>query len=101
MFERNTENNVLVVSGIIDDIVDYRGHAIKTHSCEIITKIMKSGSGPKVLLAYLTIKIDTETYNISFVGEPSDFEMRPIYMRDQKNGTLILTSVTSMLICRK
>jgi len=88
-----TENNVLVVSGIMDDIVDYRGHAKGKHSYKIITKGNKIGSGPLAILAYLEIKIDKETYKIHFVGEPSDFEMRPIYMRDEKNETLILTSI--------
>jgi uncharacterized membrane protein YebE (DUF533 family) len=83
----------LVVSGITDAIVDYRGHAKGKHSYKIITKGNKIGSGLVAMRAYLEIKIDKETYKIYFGGEPSDFEMLPRYMRDEKNGTLILTSV--------
>ena len=85
------ENNVLIVSGKMDNIGDYRGYTKGEHSYEMLPIPPSGPAGP--CPAGIPIKIDTETLFISFGWVFFDsYEGSAMHISTQ-NGTLVLSRV--------
>ena len=84
------ENNVLIVSGEVDDIDDYRGHEMGIYSYKMLPIPSPEHAGAIYLPQ---IEIDTKTYGVSFGWVFFDsYEGNAMHINTE-NGTLILVKV--------